>query len=119
MFGPDFLALLRRQEEKHATESATGVDETKPVVDETKPAVLEARAALARATAYRADISVGAYSFSSNGRHISSCADAIANLRLVLCDPCNHLPSVAPVAAELAAEPADAPSATSGPNPEA
>ena len=125
MLGPEILKLLRNQEEAHATESTAAVDETKPVVDETKPAVLEARAALAQAIKNRADTSVGAYCFLSNGRHINSVATAELNLRLVLHNPCNHLPSAAApaaaaaLAAALAAEPADAPSATSGPNPEA
>ena len=87
MLGPDLLAILQQHE--------SAVDKPKPAVDETKPAVIEARAALARAIAHSKDITVGAYSFSSNGRHITSCADAIANLAAVLRDPSNHLPAAA------------------------
>jgi len=112
MMGAHIRALILQQQQQEATEPAYAVDET-------KPAVLEARAALAQAIKNRADITVGAYCFLSNGRHINSVATAEVNLRHVLRDPCNHLPPVAPVAAELAAEPADAPSATSEPNPEA
>jgi hypothetical protein len=105
MLGPSFVAMLRKHEEERAAE-----EKPTPAIDETKPAVIEARAALARATANRADISVGAYSFPSNGRHITSCADAEANLAAVLSDPSNHLPAAA-AAAAAAADPAAAPEA--------
>jgi hypothetical protein len=100
MLGPSFVEMLRKHEEERAAE-----EKPKPVVDETKPAVIEARAALKQTIANRADISVGAYSFNSNGRRITSCADAIANLAAVLSDPSNHLPAAAAATADPAAAP--------------